>query len=78
MASPAYQQILAIFATARNGLRAKDTCHALSAGTTANHTEILPVRLKRLVARGVRTESEPGIFILATPATSSSNPDTTA
>jgi len=53
MASTAYQQILAVFATAERGLRAKDICHALGVGTTANHTESLRAKLKRLVARGV-------------------------
>jgi hypothetical protein len=61
-ASTAYQQILAVFATTGNGLRAKDICHALGVGTTANHTESLRAKLKRLVARGVLIEPEPGLF----------------
>ena len=52
-------------------LRAKDICRALGVGTTANHTESLRAKLKRLVARGVLTEAEPGPFTLAQPATSS-------
>ena len=75
MASTAYQQILAVFTTAERGLRAKDICHALGVGTTANHTESLRAKLKRLVARGVLTETEPGLFTFAQPATS--NPDPT-
>jgi hypothetical protein len=75
LASTAYQQILAVFATTERGLRAKDICHALGVGTTANHTESLRAKLKRLVARGVLTETEPGLFTLAQPATS--NPDPT-
>lgn len=74
LARTAYQQILAVFAGAEHGLRAKDICHALGVGTTANHTESLRAKLKRLVARGVLTEAEPGMFTLAQPATSSPNP----
>ncbi|WP_432986313.1 hypothetical protein [Dactylosporangium sp. CA-233914] len=74
LASTAYQQILAVFATTESGLRAKDICHALGVGTTANHTESLRAKLKRLVARSVLTEAEPGLFALAQPTTSSPNP----
>jgi hypothetical protein len=63
--NPAYQQILAVFTTAEHKLRAKDICHALGVGTTANHTESLRAKLKRLVARGILTEDEPGLFALA-------------
>lgn len=66
VASPAYQQILAVFHTATAGMRAKDICHALGTGTTAQHTENLRAKLKRLVARKVLTEPEPGLFILTT------------
>jgi hypothetical protein len=61
-----------------SGLRAKDICRALGTGTSANHTESLRAKLKRLVARGVLTEPESGLFTLAQPATSSSNPEPTA
>jgi hypothetical protein len=64
-AGPGYQQILAVFTTAEHRLRAKDICHALGVGTTANHTESLRAKLKRLVARGVLTEDQPGLFTLA-------------
>jgi hypothetical protein len=75
VASPAYQQILAVFATTdHSGLRAKDICHALGTGTAAKDTEGLRAKLKRLVARGVLTEPEPGLFTLAQPATSSPDP----
>jgi len=74
LASPAYQQILAVFATAGDGLRAKDICRALGATVTANQTEALRAKLKRLVARGVLVEPEPGLFALARPAASSPNP----
>lgn len=65
--NPDYQQILAMF-TAGHPLRAKDICRALGVGTTANHTETLRAKLKRLVNRGVLTEDQPGLFALA-PAT---------
>jgi hypothetical protein len=63
--NPGYQQILAVFGTAGQQLRAKDICHVLGVGTTANHTESLRAKLKRLVARGVLTEGQPGLFTLA-------------
>lgn len=62
--NPDYQQILAVFGTG-NRLRAKDICRALGIGTTANHTEALRAKLKRLVNRGVLTEDQPGLFALA-------------
>ena len=67
VASPAYQQILAIFHTATGGIRAKDICHALGTGTTAKDTEGLRAKLKRLVARQILAEPEPGLFTLASP-----------
>ena len=63
--NPGYQQILAVFGTAGQPLRAKDICRALGTGTTANHTEGLRAKLKRLTARGVLTEDQPGLFALA-------------
>lgn len=78
VASPAYQQILAVFATATGGLRAKDLCLRLGAGTTANDTESLRAKLKRLVARHVLAEPEPGLFTLADAAATSAVPATTA
>ena len=62
--NPTYQQILAVFA-AGQPLRAKDICRALGVGVTANHTESLRAKLKRLVTRGVLTENTPGLFTLA-------------
>lgn len=64
-AGSAYQQILTVFTTGGHPLRAKDICQALGLGTTANHTESLRAKLKRLVARGVLTEDRPGLFALA-------------
>jgi prefoldin subunit 5 len=74
VASPAYQQILAVFAATANPLRAKDICVALGTGTAAKNTESLRAKLKRLVNRGVLTEPESGLFALAQPATSSPDP----
>jgi hypothetical protein len=60
--NPTYQQILAVLAAAEYPLRAKDICQALGIATTANHTESLRAKLKRLVTRGVLTEDRPGLF----------------
>jgi hypothetical protein len=64
-AGPTYQQILAVFGTAGHPLRAKDICRALGQDATANHTESLRAKLKRLVARSVLIEDRPGLFALA-------------
>ena len=72
--SPAYQQILAVFAATGNPLRAKDICVALGTGTAAKNTESLRAELKRLIARGVLTEPDSGLFALTQPATSNSDP----
>ena len=68
--NPTYQQILAVLGAAEYPLRAKDICHALGIATTANHTESLRAKLKRLVARDVLTEDQPGLFAPA-PTTAS-------
>jgi glycine cleavage system regulatory protein len=69
LASTPYQHILAVFGTATGGMRAKDVCLALGAGVTAKDTEGMRAKLKRLVARHILTETEPGLFAL-TPAPS--------
>ena len=61
----AYQQILAVFTTATNAMRAKDVCLALGLGVTPKDTEGLRAKLKRLVARHILVEAEPGLFALA-------------
>jgi hypothetical protein len=71
--SVAYQQILAAFTTATAAMRAKDVCLALGLGTAPKDTEGLRAKLKRLVARQVLIETEPGLFALA--ATAPSTPD---
>jgi hypothetical protein len=55
-----------VFATTDDSrLRAKDICRALGIGTAAKDVEGLRAKLKRLVARGVLTEPEPGMFTVA-------------
>jgi hypothetical protein len=70
VASAAYQKILAVFGTATGGMRAKDVCLALGLGITAKDTEGLRAKLKRLVARQILIETEPGLFALAPAAPS--------
>jgi hypothetical protein len=62
IASPAYQQIIAVFTAAATPMRAKDVCLALGAGVAAKDTEGLRAKLKRLVARQILVEPEPGLF----------------
>lgn len=62
--SAAYQQILAVFATAASGMRAKDVCLTLGLGVTAKDTEGMRAKLKRLVSRQILIEAEPGLFTL--------------
>lgn len=65
IASTAYQQILTAFSTATDGMRAKDVCLALGLDTAAKDIEGTRAKLKRLVARQILTEPEPGLFSLA-------------
>ncbi|MFJ9855005.1 hypothetical protein [Streptomyces sp. NPDC101150] len=59
---PAYQQILAVFTDAATPLRARDLCLALDLPILPKNTEGIRSKLKRLVTRGILTESEPGLF----------------
>ena len=59
---PAYQQILDAFADLRRPLRARDLCVALDLPVAAKNTENIRSKLKRLVSRGILTETEPGLF----------------
>jgi hypothetical protein len=68
--SVAYQQILAVFTTTTGAMRAKDVCLALGLGTAPKDTEGLRAKLKRLVARQVLIETEPGVFALTPTAPS--------
>ncbi|HEX6519976.1 MAG TPA: hypothetical protein VF070_08170 [Streptosporangiaceae bacterium] len=61
---PAYQQILTAFADLRRPLRARDLCLALDLPIVPKNTESLRSKLKRLVSRGILTETEPGLFAL--------------
>jgi len=51
-------------------MRAKDVRLAVGTGVTAKDTEGMRAKLKRLVARQILTETQPGLFALA-PATPS-------
>ena len=62
--NPAYQHILAALADAGAPVRAKDLCHALDLGQEPKNIEGIRSKLKRLVARGLITEPEPGLFAL--------------
>jgi hypothetical protein len=68
VASAPYQKILTVFTTATGGMRAKDICQALDLDITARHTEGVRAKLKRLVARNILVETEPGLFTLAPPS----------
>jgi hypothetical protein len=65
IASVAYQQILAVFGTTVGGMRARDVCLAVGVGVAAKDTEGMRAKLKRLVARQILVETEPGLFALA-------------
>ncbi|GAA4722557.1 hypothetical protein [Phytohabitans rumicis] len=75
VASPAYQQIRGVFTAATDAMRAKDVCLALGLGTTPKDTEGLRAKLKRLVARQVLVETEPGLFALAPLTPSTQDPE---
>lgn len=62
VASAAYQQILAVFHTATAPLRAKDLCLTLGLTAAPKNTEGMRAKLKRLAARHILTEAEPGLF----------------
>lgn len=59
---PAYQQILAVFAATGRPLRARDVCQAMDLPIAPKNTENIRAKLKRLVSRGILTETEPGLF----------------
>ncbi|MBT8224504.1 MAG: hypothetical protein HKP61_19465 [Dactylosporangium sp.] len=62
-----YQQVLAVFTAATSAIRAKDVCLALDTDASAKNVEKMRARLKRLVARQILAEPEPGLFTLAHP-----------
>ena len=65
--SPVYRQILAVVEQAPDGLRVKDICRTFNTGLEPKHTESLRAKLKRMVARGILIEPEPGLFTLPRP-----------
>jgi hypothetical protein len=65
IAQPAYLNILAEFERADGPLRAGQLCQLLDVGTEPKHREGMRARLKRLAARGILDETEPGLFVLA-------------
>jgi hypothetical protein len=66
--TPAYPQIIAVFTGGAGPLRAKEICRALGSNTDPRHVEGLRSKLKKLVARGILTEPEAGLFALAVAA----------
>jgi hypothetical protein len=64
---PACQQILTAFAELQRPLRARDLCLALDLPILPKNTEGIRSKLKRLVSRGILTETEPGLFTLPRP-----------
>jgi hypothetical protein len=62
--NPAYQNILAALAESPGPVRAKDLCQRLDLGLEPKNIEGMRSKLKRLVARGLAAESEPGLFAL--------------
>lgn len=59
---PAYQQILAVLADTGRPMRARDLCEALDLPILPKNTEGIRSKLKRMVSRGILTETEPGLF----------------
>lgn len=62
--NPVYQHILTALTDADRPVRAKDLCQALDLGTEPKNIEGMRSKLKRLAARGLITEAEPGRFAL--------------
>ncbi|GGX67452.1 hypothetical protein [Streptomyces hiroshimensis] len=58
----ACRQILAVFAEADGPLRARHVCEAMDLEIVPNNVNNVRTKLKRLVRRGVLTETEPGLF----------------
>ncbi|WP_197084631.1 hypothetical protein [Saccharothrix sp. ST-888] len=60
---PACLNIPAEFGRADGPLRAGRPCQILDVGTEPEHREGIRARLKRLAARGVLAETEPGVSV---------------
>jgi hypothetical protein len=65
--NPVYQHILTALNDGTAPMRAKDLCHALDLGFEPTKIEGMRSKLKRLVATGLVTEDEPGLFTLPRP-----------
>ena len=65
--NPVYQHILTALNDGTAPMRAKDLCHALDLGFEPSKIEGMRAKLKRLVATGLVTEDEPGLFTLPRP-----------
>jgi hypothetical protein len=65
--NPVYQHILIALNDGTAPMRAKDLCHALDLGLETSKIEGMRAKLKRLVATGLVTEDEPGLFTLPRP-----------
>jgi hypothetical protein len=59
---PAYQQIMAVFTEADSQLRARNVCEAMDLDLAPNNINNVRIKLKRLTARGILSETEPGLF----------------
>ena len=65
--NPVYQHILTALNDGTAPMRAKDLCRALDLGFEPTKIEAMRSKLKRLVATGLVTEDEPGLFTLPRP-----------
>lgn len=59
---PAYQQIMAVFATADTPLRARAVCEAMDVEIAPNNVNNVRLKLKRLAERGILAEPGQGLF----------------
>lgn len=64
---PAYQQIMAVFAAADAPLRARAVCEAMDVEIAPSNINNVRLKLKRLAERGIRAETEQGLFALPRP-----------
>ncbi|WP_328674962.1 hypothetical protein [Streptomyces sp. NBC_00343] len=64
---PAYQQILAVFATADAPLRARAVREAMDVEIAPSNINNVRLKLKRLADRGILAEIEQGLFTLPRP-----------
>ncbi|CAM5710164.1 hypothetical protein [Streptomyces griseorubiginosus] len=59
---PAYRQIMEVFAAADAPLRAQAVCEAMDLKIAPSNVNNVRLKLKRLVGRGILTDSEQGLF----------------